>query len=253
MDTMILRPPFLTFSTASHLRVMTFTSNLKALAIAVSLLLGTAVSSHARTITWGSAVGDTLLYSAGGSLGDDVTFQLGSFGSFVPDATNMNQWQANWKVFDQAAAPSTSGFNSSEGLFSSTATLNADGTSSAGLSPSTFAQGEQAYIWAFKTDQSLVNGGEWALVTNDAATDPNAANNWLFPAHSDQTNLPLDWRISNATDVIFGGLNSVQGAGDHNSNPVVFDLQLHAIVPEPGSALLACVAALGLGLRRRRP
>jgi hypothetical protein len=222
-------------------------------ALAAILLLGSAASSHARTITWGDAVGDTLLYSAGGSLGDDVTFQLGSFGlGFTPDTTNMSQWAANWHVFDQAVAPASSGFNSSEGFFSSTATVNADGTSSSGLSAYSFTQGEQAYIWAFKPNQSLVNGGEWALVTNDAATDPNAADNWTFPAHSDQTNLPLDWRISNATDVIFGGLNSVQGPGDHNSNPTTFDLQLHTVVPEPGSAVLVAAAAFGLTLRRRK-
>ncbi|MDB6120910.1 MAG: hypothetical protein JWO08_4691, partial [Verrucomicrobiaceae bacterium] len=148
---------------------MTFRPNLKALAIAASLLLGTAVSSHARSINWGSAVDDTLLYSAGGSLGDDVVFQLGSFGTgFTPDASNMSQWLPNWKVFDQAAAPASSGWNSAEGLFSSTATLNSDGTSTY-LSPYTFAEGEQAYIWAFKVDQTLANGGEWALVTNDSS------------------------------------------------------------------------------------
>ena len=83
--------------------------------------------------------------------------------------------------------------------------------------------------------------------------DGNGADDWLFPAFGGQTGEVRNWYLNNATDVIFGGLNSVQGAGDHNSNPVVFDLQLHAVVPEPGSALLACVTALALGLRRRRP
>ncbi len=231
---------------------MTFRPNLKALAIAASLLLGTAVSSHARTITWGSAVEDTLLYSAGGSLGDDVVFQLGSFGTgFVPDTSNMSQWAPNWKVFDQAIAPSSSGWNSADGFVSSTATVNSDGTSSNSLSPFTFAEGEQAYIWAYKVDKTLANGGEWALITNDSS-DGNSLDDWLFPAHADQTTLPLEWRLSNATVVVFGGLNDVQGAGDHNSNPTVFDLQLHSIVPEPGSAVLLGVAAIGIGLRRRR-
>ena len=227
----------------------------KTLALA-ALLFGAATGGiHARTITWGDAVGDTLLYSTGGNLGNDVIFELGSFGSFTPTTSNMDQWAANWKIFDQAQAPSTSGFNSSEGFFSSTATVNADGTSSASppLSPFVFGQGEQAYIWVFKADKglSLTGGGEWALVTNDS-TDGNAFDDWLFPSHSDQTNQPLDWRLSIATDVIFGGLNDVQGAGDHNSNPVTFDLQLHALVPEPGSAVLLGVAVASLGLRRRR-
>lgn len=228
---------------------MTFRTFLQTLACA-ALLLG-AGSSHARTITWGDAVGDTLLYSAGGNLGDDVIFELGSFGSFTPTTSNMDQWVANWKVFDQAVAGA--GFNSAESFFDSTATVNADGTSSAAppLSPFVFNQGEQAYIWAFKVDKTLANGGEWALITNDA-TDGSSLDDWLFPSHSDQTNLPLEWRLSNASDVIFGGLNSVQGPGDHNSNPVTFDLQLHAIVPEPGSGLLLGAAVAALGLRRRR-
>lgn len=229
---------------------MTFRPKLKVFALAVSLLLGTTLGSHARTITWGSAVDDTLLYSAGGSLVDDVVFQLGSFGTFVPTPSNMDDWQANWKVFDQAAAPAGSGFNSSAGFVSSTVTMNSDGTSTY-LSPYTFAEGEQAYIWAFKVNQTLANGGEWALVTNDS-TDGSSVDDWTLPAHSDQTSLPLEWRLGNATVVVFGGLNDVQGAGEHNSNPTVFDLQLHAIVPEPGSAVLLSVAAFGLGLRRRR-
>src|SRR3569623_704057 len=212
----------------------------KTLALAALLFEAVTGRLHARTITWGDAVGDTLLYSAGGNLGDDVIFELGSFGSFTPTTSNKDQWAANWKIFDQAQAPSPSGFNFSEGFFDSTATVNADGTSSASppLSPYVFNQGEQAYIWVYRTDKSLPldGGGEWALVTNNA-TDGNALDDWLFPAHSDQTNQPLDWRSSIATDVVFGGLNSVQGAGDHNINPVTFDLQLH-IVPEPGSALL---------------
>ncbi len=231
---------------------MTIRPHLKALALAVTLLLGFSTSSHADTINWGDSVGNTVLFSAGAPLNDSVVFQLGTFGSFVPTTSNMDQWSANWHVFDQAVAPSTSGWNSSEGFFSSTATVNSDGTSSSGLSPYSFQQGEQAYIWAFSPDQSLANGGEWALVTNDAATDTNPANNWLMPSATDQTVLPLDWRIDGATDVIFGGLNSVQGPGDHNSNPVTFDLQLHAVVPEPGSALFLGVAAVTLQLRRRR-
>ena len=231
---------------------MTCTHHIKAFALAAALLLGSAITGQARTITWGSSVGDALLDGNGQALGNDVTFELGSFGSFVPTAANVSQWAANWKTFDTANV-GNGGWSPVDSFVNSSATLNADGTSTGQPStlPFTFAQGEQAYIWVYRPDQLATTTSEWALVTNDS-TDSNSLDDWTFPAHSDQTILPLDWRFSNASDVIFGGLNSVQGPGTHNDNPTTFDLQLHTVVPEPSSALLAASALVSLGLRRRR-
>ncbi len=231
-------------------------NNLNAFRILCALTLGLLVAvphADARTIAWGNSAGDTVIYSDGTPVDDQVIFELGSFGSFTPDSSNMEFWSSNWKVFDRAQAPDSSGWNSADSVFSSVATLNSDGTSSAAppLSPYVFAGGEQAYIWAYKTSQTLSFADEWALITNDAA-DGIPGNDWLFPAPSDQTSLPLDWRVSDASTVIFGGVNSVQGPGDYTSAPGVFDLQLHSTIPEPGSSFLIAIAGFSVLLRRRK-
>ncbi len=204
----------------------------------------------ARTIEWGNAVGDTLVNSTGVALDNSYIFELGTFGSFLPSEFNLSLWQTNWKVFDRAAAPASSGWNSALGFFSGTATLQTDGTSSQAppLPTYTFAQGEQAYIWVYNglTIDALT---EWALVTNNGL-DGNPLDDWTMPSHSDQTLQPLEWRLSSATQVPFGGLNGVEGPGDYSVTPPAFELQTHA-VPEPASALLVGLAGLLFQFRRR--
>lgn len=214
-------------------------------------MLALAAPMQARTINWGGAAFDNLYTSYGSALDDSFTFELGTFGAFVPTELNQDQWLANWRVFDRATA-ANSGWTSSTGFFESSANLNDNGTSSSPeANPlSTFALGEQAYIWAFNTQQMTFGYTEWALITNNSS-DGNSADNWTFPAPTDHSLTPLEWRVSLATNVPYGGLNSVEGPGGYTVNPVTFDLQTHSVVPEPGSALL--LTALGLiGLRRRR-
>lgn len=204
----------------------------------------------ARTIDWGSAVGDTIVQSNGVALDNSFIFELGSFGSFVPTEANLDLWQINWKVFDRAIAPAANGWDSANGFFSGTATLQSNGTSSDSppLPSYTFAEGEQAYIWVYNgfTIDALT---EWALVTNNGL-DGNLLDDWAMPAHADQTALPLDWRLSNSTQVPFGGLNNVEGPGAYTVTPQTFELQTHA-VPEPASALLVGIAGLIFQFRRR--
>lgn len=220
------------------------------LGLLLALLLGGGLPLQARTIEWGNAVGDTVVTSTGIALDDSFVFELGSFGSFTPTESNLELWAANWKVFDTAVAPALEGWNSAAGFFSSAATMNAGGVSSESppLPSATFAEGEQAYIWVYNglTIDALT---EWALVTNNSL-DGNIADDWLFPAPGGKTDMPLEWRISGATQVAFGGLNDVEGAGDYSVTPPSFDLQTHA-VPEPASALLLGLAGL-LSLRRRQ-
>lgn len=212
-------------------------------------------SVQSRSIDWGGAVGDSLFESGGAVFGADMVFELGSFGStFTPDSTNLDQWLANWKVFDRATAGN--GWNPTPGeqFFTSIANLETNGTSSESppLPTYTFNQGEQGYIWVYKTNQTYAEGLEWALMTNNGS-DGISGNDWLFPAHSDQTSLPLQWRLSTASTPVFGALNDQQGPGVFTNNPPQIDLQTHTIapIPEPGSALLLGLGAIPF-LRRRR-
>lgn len=214
-------------------------------------LLLSALPAVARTIDWGNAVADTLVDSAGLSLDDSFTFELGTFGGFTPTASNIADWASHWKVFDRAEAPAGSGWNSTFSFFNSTATLLADGQSSESppLPPYTFLAGEQAFIWVYNVLDIDPAQTQWALVTNDSS-DSNAADDWLMPVPGGKTDLPLEWRLSGASAVVFGGLHDQQGPGDYTSNPGVFDLQT-AAVPEPSGAVLLLLGA-GFLLRRRR-
>lgn len=218
---------------------------------ALAFLLLAFSPAGARTITWGSSVGDLLVDSSGTALDDSFKFELGSFGSFVPTESNMELWEANWKPFDTATVLD-GGWNPAEPFFSGSANLNMDGTTSNTpfLSP-VFAEGEQGYLWVYNTRTMAYNFTEWALITNTSA-DGNLLDDWTFPAPSDQTGLPLQWRLSNATSVPYGGLNTVQGPGDYTADPPGFDLQTHSVIPEPSPALLVLLAATALTASRRR-
>ncbi len=230
--------------------------------LAIALLASVGMSSlQARTINWGTSVGALLYDSAGVKLDDSFSFDLGTFGSFVPDATNLSEWGLHWKPFDRATAPAASGWNSAAGYLASSANHESDGTSSESppLPSLTFAKDEQAYLWAYDS-LTYAAGAEWALITNNAS-DGSSTGDWLMPDPADQLSQPLEWRISSslslstrATTVIFGGLNDVQGAGDFAAPAGTFALQTHAVVvPEPGSAwLILSVALVALGWRQRR-
>ena len=219
--------------------------------------LGWGTSSQATTIDWGTYFSSTtyLFDSTGAPLTSEFVFELGSFGTFVPTAANMSDWQANWKPFDRAV--DTDGWIPSAGTVGSSATLESDlTTDNATLSQSnTFAAGEQAYIWVYKGTAGNPNysaGLEWALVTNNSS-DANLSDDWLFPAPSGHGVLTLDWRIEDATASPFGGLNDTQYDGSYSSTPPAFILQTHttATIPEPGTGLLLGLTALGL-IRRKR-
>lgn len=219
-------------------------------------------SAQATTINWGTYISPTsyLFDSAGTNLDDTYVFELGSFGSFVPTAANESSWLANWKPFDRATAPFSSGWNSSIGNVAHSATLQTDFTSDSTTVPHTytFATGEQAYIWAYKDINGNFSptpgvGMEWALVTNDSS-DGVVADNWTFPVPSGHVVSTLDWRIEDATATPFGGLNNVQGPGGFSNTPTDFILQTHTVaaVPEPGSAILLTLGLLVRTMRFRR-
>lgn len=206
------------------------------------LVLGKA---HARvTIAWGSNVNATLFDSNGAALGSPFSFEIGSFGSFVPTASNLDLWSANWHPFDFAV--NGTGWYPAFSFISSSAALNADRTSSKAPPLPTWSFGppnsssQRGYFWAFNT-KTTGAGTEWALIT---------ANNWIFPDPA-EPGYQLDWRLSNATTIVFGGLNNVEGAGGYSVTPPSFNMQTHQAVPEPGSALLMLFAALAFSQRSR--
>ena len=211
------------------------------LILASCLLLGSAV--QARTIAWGTETDSILIDSNGTTLDADYTFELGTFGTFVPTATNMDQWLTNWKVFDRAVAPTD--YNVEFGWVSNSATLEADMTSSrSDLPQHTFNVGEQAYIMVYDSLALGQANTEVALVTDST---------WLMPTSDTHSPDTRDWRINAAGNAVYGGLNDVQGPGAHSANPTAFVLQTHttaAPVPEPSSAMLLTLA--GLMMRRRR-
>lgn len=219
------------------------------------LLPAAFLPAGAATIYWGSAVNDQLYDSYGSALDDSFTFELGTFGDFVPNDDNLHLWLENWKVLDRVTAPASSGWDSGSGFFSSSVSLLPDGASSnTGVGGFVFSPGEQAYIWVYNS-QALEPDTEWALITNNAS-DGNTDDDWLIPA------LPLDcgcgsgaesleWRLSTATQPDFGGVNDEYGPGNVSDTPPSFALQT-AILPEPGGVLLLLSAAAFLGLRRQR-
>ncbi len=212
--------------------------------------------ASARSINWGNTVEDSLFDSSGtNALNAGYVFELGTFGSFVPDMSNIALWEANWKVLDQATTANGKWDSSpTVSQFSSTVDLLSDGTSSASppLPSFTFGQDEQAYIWAFNTKTLAVGTTEWALITNNAS-DGNTADDWKLPAPADHSVLPLDWLLPLASQAIIGGQNNQQGGGDYTPPTGGYDLQTHtlSVVPEPSGVLLIATAGLLLQLRRR--
>ena len=208
--------------------------------------------AQARTIVWGTDVNSLLIDSSGALLDSSYTFELGSFGSFMPTSNNLDEWLANWKVFDRATAPGANGYNPTAGYVSRSAVLEADQTTANTSLPQdvTFQQGEQAYIFVYQ-GLDLNSVFEWALVTNDSS-DGNSADDWLFPVSDTRSPDALDWKINGATTAVFGGENGVQGPGDYTGTQPGFVLQTAGAVPEPGSALFILLSGLLLHFRRKR-
>jgi hypothetical protein len=223
--------------------------------LASALLL--ASSAQASTLTWNTD-GDSLLFNVnGGLLDSSFTFELGTFGTtFVPTASNYNDWLTNWKRFDRASVSAGGSFNPGNGTVSSIASVldgadPADHTdnisSSAYADPTaTFAEGERAYIFVYN-NLSPTPGTEWALYTNPT---------WLLPRSSSHSSVTLDWNINTQGQAVLGGSQNSYTSGIRYSNPVVYDVQTStfpAAVPEPSGALLiGSIGMVGMLRRRRR-
>lgn len=215
-----------------------------------------AVPLRASTIFWGSDFNDLLFDSSEQPLDGSFSFEIGSFAAgFVPTTSNINDWAANWKVFDRAFDPTPAdpndgdpeGWNTVDQFFVGTVEHTATGgSSSPDANPSDiFAQGEVVYLWVYNTKNREV-GTEWALVT-DGTNTGDTSSDWVFPDPADPSSVSYDWQLADADLAIYGGLNGTTGGGQP------FTIQTSLVpVPEPGSMLLMGVAGLGLWLHRRR-
>lgn len=205
----------------------------------------------ASTITWTSNFNDLLFRSDGQPLDATFGFEIGTFApNFTPTVANMPQWEANWLVFDRGFDPDANGWNSTEQFFVGTADhTTSGGSTSPDADPlQVFPKDATAYLWVYNS-KVIAPASEWALVT-DGASAGDVAADWLFPDPSDTTGT-YEWWLTDADDVVFGGVNGSEGAGDFTATPAAFSLQTHASpVPEPGSALLTVLAGSYLFGRR---
>jgi len=219
---------------------------MKKILIATALVL--CGPAWADTINWGSSFGTQNLQSdATTPVSGSFTIQLGKFSTgFDPDGANVDLWAGNWVPLD-SLEPGT--HNPAMGYFTSEVQLTNNNV---------FAAGDRAYVWMFNS-QAAVPGSEWLLYTNDA-TDGNTGDDWSFPAVTgSQQSMGWSWRVSNASRVLFGGLDpdgpgSVpRRTGDGNGTPSgpPSYLQTYTFVPEPSAALLG-LAGAALLLRRHR-
>ena len=223
-----------------------------------SCLLLAAGSIQGSTIFWGTPQNSDLLdpafahlhlvNSQGVLLDGSYSFELGTFApGFTPDATNLDQWELNWIIFDKAVAGNgwNPGNQEVAGTVDHTPT---SGSSSPSATPAgVYPQGAPAYLWVYNTKNMIVSP-EWALL-QDVDNGSNIYEAWEFPDPAD-TGGSFDWQVRDVDTPIFGGVNGVRGAGDFAVAPAQFAVQT-AAVPEPGSALLMGLGSL-LVLRRRR-
>jgi hypothetical protein len=86
------------------------------------------------------------------------------------------------------------------------------------------------------------------LITNTSGADA-----WKIPVSTgSQQNFPSQWRVSTASDSIFGGKKDSDGPGETSSTPPSFALQTNTFLPVPGSGTtLLCGLTLGCLLMRR--
>lgn len=219
------------------------------IAVSCSVFLSTK-DAAASTIFWGTKPNDLLFDSQGNALDATFVFELGTFAStFTPNETNMDQWAANWFVFD--AAISGSGWNpAGQEVTGSVEHTTSSGSTSPYATPgATFDQGTTAYLWVYNS-KDLNTNPEWALLV-DVDNGANLYYPWEFPDPTLE-NDSFDWQTQDVETAIYGGVNGTRAAGDFSALPATFTIQT-AVVPEPGSALLVIIGAMAvIGRAKRR-
>lgn len=202
--------------------------------------LFTLQQASAVSIAWGNST----LFSETSNTSDntvftdgDANFALGIFGNgFVPTAGNINDWSANFVIFDQAPIVGNA--------FGGSADLN-DNT--------VFPAGEQFYILGINGSFGASGDVIPASITEAfLGTASNSAmgigsNNFLVPDAATAPNgLQTNFFVEGEFFAPVVGSVNTDAAGDPTGG-VTF-----AAIPEPSSAMLLLVSfACGLSLRRR--
>lgn len=208
-------------------------------------------SLQGATLFWGTRPNDTLLDSQGNALTASFTFELGTFSSgFTPTEFNLDQWAANWMVFDAAVAGNGWDPIGQEVAASANHTAGGGSDSSFANPTDVFAQGASAYLWVFNTKDLNSAGAEWALL-EDVDNGSDVLDAWEFPDPAEQSGQSYDLQTRDLDSAIFGGVNKVQGPGVFAVSPIEFTIQT-ALVPEPGSAMLLVLGGFWLLRRGRR-
>ncbi|WP_309386920.1 hypothetical protein [Cerasicoccus frondis] len=188
------------------------------------LILLPGVLAAQITINWGTGVAfDRIVQQDGTSVpspASGYTYEIGTFGSFVPTADNYDEWAANWHVFDgdpffyTAGASNVGLYIDSAGLDSSQETTSTYTGADTGY---TFAAGQQAYVWIYNENDpnAIDTNTQWALYTQliDGSSTIDAA--WQMPDASSSTTT-RSWYVSSADTAVWGSVDSGADTGGGN-------------------------------------
>lgn len=199
----------------------------------IALLLLPGALAAQVSINWGSGFAtDNIVESNGtsyASTGNGFTYEIGTFGSFTPTASNIDQWAANWHVFD--GGPFFYNSTTPTGWYYGSAQLNSSQNSTstyAGADNSyTFGVGQQAYVWVYNDNDyaNIDTTTEWALYTN-LISSSFFDTAWQMP-NASGFGVPRTWFVTNADTAVWGGVDSGAdvGAGNIIQTPSTYHVQ----------------------------
>ena len=212
--------------------------------------------SAAITVNWGNALGDLLVDSENNPIFADetFTFQLGAFTDGAsPYSTSVQDWSSNWAVFDETTLNEP--FSNGEFIFSSTADLQADGTSSSAFATENYDfSGAELYLWVFNENDQIEEGTEWFLARIESWTLPDVtAEGGCDDCPTDPLEFPYSDLIGGGITPVFGGLEAQTGDGYFIDRNTGAQLQTFAVIPEPRFwGFLLGILALGIVWFRKR-
>lgn len=204
--------------------------------------LAAAPASQGLSINWGDAFGGNDTTDTGDAVDASFTFELGTFGSFIPEVSNMADWRANWKAMDISScnetlrvALSTVTLLHTPEFVGNPAYYTSNFYDGSGSEGPHFFDSEQAYIWIYNDLAVEENSSsQWALFTRLPDWRLSVSSGGEGPA------FPLNWYVPDSTESPLGSSS--------NSPSASFTTQA---VPEPLVSVFLAVAGLLVILRRR--